>query len=184
MKLFKEFIREQRVTKSGNVRESVITPSKAFIFDQNRGYEELDGPKDNYVLVGTVCGKLSELFNLLYKLINKYDTILMTDVIFCDAGGSKIQIWVDKDTIDELKHAGGDIEEYAEMRAADMIDEATSMVVDLSYEKVWNILNTFEAANKVGQTWYDFEHAFWEEIENFYAYDGGDFTGFSIINKK
>ena len=173
MELFKEFIREQRVTKSGNVRESVIKPGKAYII--NHGYEELDRPKDNYVLVGTVTGELSVLLNSLYKLINKYDTVLMYDVIFCDAGGSKIQIWVDKDTIDELNHVRGSIEEYAVMQAADMADEATPMVTERAYEKVWDIINTFEAASDDGQKWYDQESAFWEEIENFYAYDEGDF---------
>ena len=174
MKLFKEFIREQHISRQSNILESAIKPGKAYII--NHGYEELDRPKDNYVLVGTSDGKLSVLLNSLYKLISKYDTVLMYDVIFCDAGGSKIQIWVDKDTIDELNHVRGSIEEYAQMQAADMTDEATPIVTERAYEKVWDILGTFEAANDDGQKWYDQEVAFWEEIENFYYdSDDGDF---------
>ena len=172
MKLFKEFIREQRVTKSGNVRESAIKPGKAYII--NQGYEELDSPKDNYVLVGTVTGKLSVLLNALYKLISKYDTILMYDVIFRDMGGSKIQVWVDKDEVDEISNLD-DIEDNARAQADDMLDEVSPMVEDRRYETVMDIINTFEAANDDGQKWYDQESAFWEEIENFYALDEGDF---------
>ena len=135
MKLFKEFIREQRVTKSGNVRESAIKPGKAYII--NQGYEELDSPKDNYVLVGTVTGKLSVLLDALYKLISKYDTILMYDVIFRDMGGSKIQVWVDKDEVDEISNLD-DIEDNARAQADDMLDEVSPMVEDRRYEIVIN----------------------------------------------
>ena len=152
MKLFKEFIREQRVTKSGNVRESAVKPGKAYII--NQGYEELDGPKDNYVLVGTVTGKLSVLLNALYKLISKYDTILMYDVIFRDMGGSKIQVWVDKDEVDEISNLD-DIEDDARAQADDMLDEVSPMVEDRRYEIVMDIINTFEAVDDAGQDWYD-----------------------------
>ncbi len=169
MKLFKQFIREQRISRQSNIFESVIKPGKAYII--NQGYEELDGPKDNYVLVGTVTGKLSVLLNSLYKLISKYDTILMYDVIFRDMGGSKIQVWVDKDEVDEISNLD-DIEDNARAQADDMLDEVSPMVEDRRYEIVMDIINTFEAVDDAGQDWYDHTSYFWDEMENLYA-DGG-----------
>lgn len=171
MKPFKEFTREHRVTRTrtSNVRESVEAPDKAFIIDSKRGYKKLDRPLNNYVLVGTVDGELSELFNSLYGLIKKHRTRLMQDVIFCDDDGSKIQIWVNKDTINELNHVRVGVEKYAEMLADRMMeDESTPALRESEYENVWDILNTFEATNEDGQKWYDFEHTFWDKIEDFF----------------
>lgn len=162
MKLFNEFI-----------RESIATRGKCYIFDHKgpKCYTEIRIP-DNYKLVGTVDGEITVLLELLTKLAMAYKdgTTFLRDVIFCDAGGSKIQIYVDKDTIYEITHAGG-IEEYAVMRAAD-VPEDDSVVADPSYKKINDdFLSTFEAADRAGQSWRDYEITYWEEIGDEYEFD-------------
>lgn len=91
----------------------------------------------------------------------------MRNVIFCDAGSSKIQIWADKDIFGEVTHVRN-VKRYAKKLAEDMIDYSTRVFKDSEYDKVWDILNTFEAAGEDGQKWYDFEYTFWDELVEFF----------------